>query len=466
MIDAAHSSDLELAVLHTSLVTDFTEAGRAAGLQGARLVVSHAGSAVWAGDSMPGAVAASLAEVEAEPAPDDLSQPAQLKAICRRLEEWRSPVHVEGGPVYVFTAIPVVRHPVPVTLVTSNDGDQGELSQARPSSWEAEEWSRLLAGQLGPWALAVDDGAVVSCCHTPTPVTPQAAECGVWTDPRHRGRGLAAATTAAWAALLASPSRHLFYSTDADNGSSQRVPTKLGLRRIAWDWTVFAGEWREDDAWGRALLDQHVGRYVPRLELETDAGEVTAAMRPEWFFRGFDDWDWWDRELLTPITAGPVLDLGAGAGRASLWLQERGIEVTAVEASPLAARVCRLRGVRDVRVGDLNNPPADRPWSAFLLLCGNLGLGGSRQGIRQLLSRLAAIAAPDAVLIGDTVDPGRHSQTRLRIRYQGEATPWWPQYNIPIAEVPAVVEGTGWRLERHLVDGSDHAIMLRLIDAA
>ena len=82
----------------------------------------------------------------------------------------------------------------------------------------------------------------------------------------------------------------------------------------------------------------------------------------------------------------PVLDLGAGAGRAALYLQERGLPVTAVDASPGAAEVCRRRGVADVRLGDVNDPPEDRRWAAVVLLCGNLGLGGSWDGSRRLLA--------------------------------------------------------------------------------
>ena len=89
------------------------------------------------------------------------------------------------------------------------------------------------------------------------------------------------------------------------------------------------------------------------------------------------------------IERGPVLDLGAGAGRAALYLQDRGIEVTAVDSSPGAVEVCRLRGVRDVCLADLSDAPDDRRWGAVLLLCGNLGLGGSWDGNRELLSRLA-----------------------------------------------------------------------------
>jgi hypothetical protein len=49
----------------------------------------------------------------------------------------------------------------------------------------------------------------------------------------------------------------------------------------------------------------------------------------------------------------------------------------------------------------------------------------------------------------------------LRIRYRNLVTPWWPQHNIPAERMAALVDGTGWRLELHLQDGEDHAVLLR-----
>jgi SAM-dependent methyltransferase len=218
---------------------------------------------------------------------------------------------------------------------------------------------------------------------------------------------------------------------------------------------------RSQDAFGAALLDYLEGREVPGLVLEFGDGQSGPAMHPEWFFRSFEQWDWWDRELLPLIEHGPVLDLGAGAGRAALYLQARGMRVTAVEASPGAAEVCRRRGVADVRLGDLNEPPSDLPWAGMLLSCGNLGLGGSWEGNRRLLARLAELAMPGAVLVGDSVTPDGPPRVVLRIRYRNLVTPWWSQYNIPADKMAALVAGTGWRVDRHLKDGDDHAVLLR-----
>jgi hypothetical protein len=109
----------------------------------------------------------------------------------------------------------------------------------------------------------------------------------------------------------------------------------------------------------------------------------------------------------------------------------------------------------------VNDPPADLPWETVLLLCGNLGLGGSGEGNRRLLARLAELVTPGAVLVGDSVTPGGSPQVALRIRYRDLVTPWWPAYKISAGQMAALVDGTGWRIERHLEDGEDHAVPLR-----
>ena len=222
---------------------------------------------------------------------------------------------------------------------------------------------------------------------------------------------------------------------------------------------------RSTDAWGSALADHMDGRSVRRLDLEVDDGSIGPGMHPEWFFRAERDWEPEERQLIDLVTEGPVLDLGAGAGRVALHLQDRGLRVAAIESSPGAAEVCRKRGVLDVRVQDLNDPPSDQPWKAILLLCGNLGLGGSWEGNRRLLQRLAAICPSGALLVGDSVNYSGRAEVGLRIKYGDLVTPWWRQRNVAAPEAAALVLDTGWAIERHLHarNGIDHYLALRRI---
>ena len=133
-----------------------------------------------------------------------------------------------------YVARPVYLIPRALPLDPSvHIADLPHLAGANPGNWHPIEWTELLAGKLGPVAIATVDDRVASICHTPGLPTAFAAEAGVWTHPDFRGRGLACATVAAWS-HFAFGERHLFYSTTHDNLSSQRVAARLNLPALGW----------------------------------------------------------------------------------------------------------------------------------------------------------------------------------------------------------------------------------------
>lgn len=460
---SARPDPLELLTLQRRWMSDLdAPPAEAERFRGVRIIqaADSGRCGLLAGSRLPGGMLARIAALLAEAPPGSLPREDVVDAVRPAVADGGVP-RFEGLQVHVFETVPPPPAPPPgTTVVTSAEVAPSVRSLPRPASWERDEWGALLAGDLGPWAAVADDERVLALCHTPKPVLPVAAECGVWTEPGHRGRGLATVATAAWARLLAGEAQHLFYSHHWRNEASAGVAGRLGLRHVGSEWMVSAEPWAEGDAWGEALVDHHRGRWTPLPELEVRGGGAGDAMHPEWFFRGADEWYGWERSLLAEALRSPALDLGAGAGRASLWLQQQGVDVTAIDSSAGAVEVCRERGVADARLGDVTDPPTDKPWRLFLLLCGNLGLGGSPAGTRRLLQRLAEISVPDALLVGDTVDAGP-PELSLRIRYGGTATPWWRQHNIPVRDVSSLVDGTGWILERHVQALPDHAVLLR-----
>ena len=143
-----------------------------------------------------------------------------------------------GGPSYLIEPSTSFASNVRIDRSDSSSGER--LRAANPGNWEPIEWDELLDGRLGPWAIATEADLVASICHTPKPMTARAAECGVWTRQECRGRGYAAAVTAAWADIVRPSGRFLFYSTDAENRSSQAVARRLGLRPLGWTWRLDA----------------------------------------------------------------------------------------------------------------------------------------------------------------------------------------------------------------------------------
>lgn len=236
------------------------------------------------------------------------------------------------------------------------------------------------------------------------------------------------------------------------------------------------------DAFGAALLahlDDTADDLV--LLLEVDDGRIMPAMHPSEFFKGPDEWLPWERDLLREVE-GPVLDLGCGAGRHALYLQGRGLDVTGIDSSPGAVEVCRRRGLDDVRLADLREPPDHKRWRTVLLMCGNFGLAGGWDETRHLLRDLHGACEDDACVIADAVDPtlnqdpvsvayraskrasGRHEgEVGLRLRFGERVTPFWNLLNFPPSDLEPLVAGTGWTIDVHVVDGMDHAARLRRV---
>lgn len=231
------ATDLELLALQAEGALDL--AGRLVGQYGIAIACAPGAHALWIGTEVRNAAAAELAAAFAATAPArDPAAPPPALDRCRRILEAGRAIEQHAGPSYVFPdAVPAS---LEVRVERSDRSGRDALRGANPGNWEPVEWNELLDGRLGPWTMVLDGDRAVSICHTPRPLTPRTAECGVWTEPGARGRGYAAATAVVWADLLRPTGRVLFYSTDAANRSSQRVAERLRLRPIGWTWRLRA----------------------------------------------------------------------------------------------------------------------------------------------------------------------------------------------------------------------------------
>ena len=104
-----------------------------------------------------------------------------------------------------------------------------------------------------------------------------------------------------------------------------------------------------EDAFGLALLHRLEGRKDADVIIERDDGFVEAERAGDFYFAPRRRW-WAPERRALRLARGRVLDIGCGAGRVLLDLQERGFDVVGIDHSPGAVEVCRRRGVRDVRV--------------------------------------------------------------------------------------------------------------------
>jgi SAM-dependent methyltransferase len=222
----------------------------------------------------------------------------------------------------------------------------------------------------------------------------------------------------------------------------------------------------KQDAYGRMIQDHHRGVDVIEI-VERDDGFISTSGGPVQYFKAFKDWPRHHR-LGIRWVRGRVLDIGAGAGRVALHLQNKGHAVVAVDISPGAIKIVRQRGVRHALVRPITK--LDHTLGTFdtLVLFGNnFGLFGNPRRLRWLLRRFARMTAPAARIVAEVLDPydttspdhiryhrrnralGRMGgQARIRVRYRSFATPWFEYFFVSRKELLSLLRDTQWRVER------------------
>ncbi len=237
-----------------------------------------------------------------------------------------------------------------------------------------------------------------------------------------------------------------------------------------------AGLTRKQDGYGAAIWDYLQGRGGYEI-IERDDGFFGPSSGPPAYFAAFKDWPKPQKRGIR-LARGRVLDIGCGAGRVGLYLQEKGLKVTGIDISPLAIRTCRARGLKDARVMGIGELPGGLGTFDTIVLYGNnFGLFGTPERAKRLLRRFHGMTGPRARIIAESNDvhPRRGvrptvaqgemrchlayqknnrkrgrlpGQLRIRVRYLRYVTPWFDYLLVSKGEMAKIVAGTGWQIAR------------------
>jgi SAM-dependent methyltransferase len=234
------------------------------------------------------------------------------------------------------------------------------------------------------------------------------------------------------------------------------------------------------DAYGAMITAFHESGEAVEI-IERDDGYIAASrFGPKIYFAPLRNWFKNERAAIR-FARGRVLDVGAGAGRVSLHLQQRGQSVVAIDNSPGAVELMRRRGVRDARVIAIEDLGPDLgTFDSVVMFGNNIGLLGGRAKGRRLLRRLHDLTSDRGRIVGsstrvyDTEDPvhlayhernrnrGRMSGLiRLRIRFGTLASPWFDYLMLPPEELEELARPAGWGIARVLDgDGPLYSVVL------
>ena len=154
------------------------------------------------------------------------------------------------------------------------------------------------------------------------------------------------------------------------------------------------------DPMGRAIADYWKTKKADRLRVfspmfEEDEIPLTT------LFRKYKAMPEIERKALDMAT-GKMLDVGAGSGCHSLVLKEKGIDVTAIDISPLSVETMKDRVVQKVIEQDFFT--LEGQYDTILMLMNGIGIVGTLDRLPEFFQVLDKILAPGGQVLCDSSD--------------------------------------------------------------
>jgi SAM-dependent methyltransferase len=226
-----------------------------------------------------------------------------------------------------------------------------------------------------------------------------------------------------------------------------------------------------EDAFGQMLFALYSGSEVFEI-VERDDGYIEA-MPAKGYLSEYKDWSQIEQRAMD-FAKGRIMDVGCGAGRHSLYLQNKGFNVTGIDVSPLAVKVCRLRGLKKVKLTSIENVDfKPGTFDTILMMGNNFGLLAKFKKAKRLLRKFHRITSKNSLIVAVTNDPYKtdnpahlvyHKRNRqrgrmggelkIRIRYKQYKGRWFEYLLASKQEVEEILKGTGWGIEE-FIDSTD-----------
>jgi SAM-dependent methyltransferase len=159
---------------------------------------------------------------------------------------------------------------------------------------------------------------------------------------------------------------------------------------------------------GLAIKDFYAGDVSAEVKIYRDDG-VVSNLAISAYFRGAIDFQ--IDKILLDRCRGRVLDVGAGAGIHSLYLQKMGFDVQALDVSPEACRVMKQRGLKNVICANFPDFRSD-PFDTLLFLGRSITMAGTLDGLDESLSDARRLVNPGGQILLNSLDVSKSENSR------------------------------------------------------
>lgn len=167
------------------------------------------------------------------------------------------------------------------------------------------------------------------------------------------------------------------------------------------------------DIFGLALTDYLNEAYTEDIIVHSSIAEDDEIPIP-YLFRSFAEMPPIEQKALS-LCQGNTLDIGSGAGSHSLWLQEKGIQVTGIDISKGAVALSRKRNLKNVKHTSLLEHQGS--YDTLLLLMNGTGIFEKVIKIDGYLQHLKSLLNSGGQILIDGSD--------IRYMYEDEDGGYW-----------------------------------------
>ncbi len=229
------------------------------------------------------------------------------------------------------------------------------------------------------------------------------------------------------------------------------------------------------DLFGKAILDYQTNNSPEDLLTETSISE-SDEMSVAYLFRSFEEMPRIEQIALEKAK-GKILDVGCGAGSHSLYLQNKGFEVCAIDISANAINACQLRGLNNARVQNIL-AVQNETFDTILLLMNGTGIFGTLKDLPTYLQKLKSLLNPAGQILIDSSDliymydenedgsyavpaTGYYGELTFTVSYKGQTDPPFPWLYLDYNTLQRAAQDNGLQCEM-ILEGNHFDCLARL----
>ena len=229
------------------------------------------------------------------------------------------------------------------------------------------------------------------------------------------------------------------------------------------------------DLMGNAIWDYFHNGNTEDLQTETSISELDE-LPVDYLFRDFQGMNKIEQKALK-LAQGKILDIGAGAGSHSLYLQnERKLDVTALDISPKSIEVCQLRGIQKTVAQNMLEFSGET-FDTILLLMNGTGIFQSLNVIDIYLKKLHSLLSSKGQILIDSTDilymfdededggfyipaDGYYGELDYIVHYKGESEEPIKWLYLDFNTLKNAAENNGFKIEKVLQEEDSYLARL------